>query len=730
MDHPGSRSDAVRAHYGLALLALLLPVLGLILGGWLAWNATLRDAQDALRRAAVASADRAAKVLDRQWLIASGVNDLLRGMDADAVAAHAVALRDDIRATLRRFPQVAGVTVTDGAGHVLLSTSEYPIDGSAAASLLRAVQDPHVPWSIGGVIVDRLTGQSGVAIGTPWGGDAERPSGLVLTTESTGDFAAEERLLVGGRDASAILVRADGTELAKYPASQDAVATAWSPALPPSIPANPAGGTVWLHSAANGQDWLVGYAKLPHYPVYAGVGWSRSAIVAQWRDSIGMLLMFGIPATIALVALSMLLARRSQQARSTDAALQEQRRQRATAEEALRQAQKLEDVGRLTGGIAHDFNNHLTVISSNIELLKRRMPPEARPLLPLMDAAMQGVQRAAGLTHRLLAFARQQPAEPEPLDMARLVNGMADLLHTALGETVTVEIGTANGLWQARVDANQMESAILHLAVNARDAMAVGGRLTIDVANVQLDATAAAGHGDVAAGDYVMVSVADTGAGMSPDVAARACEPFFTTKPPGKGIGLGLTTVNALLRQSDGHMTIASEKGHGTTVTLYLPRHLSESDTSIVRAPKAAAAASGVAGETVLVVEDDDAVRRSSAQALHEIGYQVLEAPDAMEAIRLIADRGGIDLLFTDVGLPGGVDGRALADAARTACPAIRILFTTGYARYAPRDACSGGSFGYFLAKPFTLEELGVKVREVLDAGGAEEVAPVASVSV
>jgi signal transduction histidine kinase/ActR/RegA family two-component response regulator len=459
--------------------------------------------------------------------------------------------------------------------------------------------------------------------------------------------------------------------------------------------------------------------------VYVSVARSWSSIVAQWRGLVATHLIFGVPATIALVVLCMLLARRAQRDRTATAALQAERQQRETAEEALRQAQKMEAVGRLTAGIAHDFNNHLTVISSNIELLKRRMPPDAHPLVPLADAAMQGVQRAAALTHRLLAFARQRPAEPEPVDMARLIDGMAALLRTALGDTVVVEIHGSNGLWQTRADASQMESAILHLAVNARDAMPAGGELTIDVANVQLDAAYVARHAEATEGGHVMVAVADTGVGMTPDVAARACEPFFTTKPLGKGVGVGLSMVNGLVRQSGGHMTIASRKGRGTTVTLYLPRYVPEHAAAVAPAPKAPAAAAGDAGETVLVVEDDEAIRRSSVQALHEIGYQVLEAPDAMEAIRLIADRGGIDLLFTDVGLPGGVDGRTLADAARTASPAIRILFTTGYARYAMPGGC--GSGGHFLAKPFTLEELGVKVREVLDA--AATVAPAAPVS-
>ena len=402
-------------------------------------------------------------------------------------------------------------------------------------------------------------------------------------------------------------------------------------------------------------------------------------------------------------------------------------RRREVAEEALRQSQKMEAVGRLTGGIAHDFNNHLTVISSNIELLQRRLPPDSASLSRLTDAAMAGVQRAATLTHRLLAFSRQQPLEPEPIDVSRLVSNMSDLLRRTLGEHIAIETVLAGGLWQTRVDANQLENVLLNLAVNARDAMPTGGRMTIETANASLDEAYAASHAEVTAGQYVMLAVTDTGTGMTPEVIEKVFEPFFTTKPLGQGTGLGLSMVYGFVKQSGGHVAIYSEPGQGSTMKVYLPRFVRpETHPASENAPAAPAHPRG-SGETILVVEDDEGVRRSSVEALRDIGYQVLEAGDAMEGVRLIVDRGGIDLLFTDVGLPGGVNGRALADAARSAQPGLRVLFTTGYTRNAILHNGVLDHGVHFIAKPFNLNALAKKIREVLadrrqragDTGGA-----------
>jgi CheY-like chemotaxis protein len=375
----------------------------------------------------------------------------------------------------------------------------------------------------------------------------------------------------------------------------------------------------------------------------------------------------------------------------------------------------LEAVGQLTGGVAHDFNNLLQIIVGNLEVVRRSAPPDAERLLRAANTAMNGAQRAASLTQRLLAFARRQPLDPKPVDLNLLVSGMSELLHRTLGETIAFDAVPASGLWQVETDANEMESAILNLAVNARDAMENGGRLTIETANTDIDNGDLAGHADLAPGQYVTLSVSDTGIGMDAQTLRQAFEPFFTTKPVGKGTGLGLSQVYGFVKQSGGHVRIDSEVGVGTTVRIVLPRlPAAESITGAGTEPPVP---SGLRYETVLVVEDDDAVRSHSVDSLRELGYTVIEARDGPTAMDLLARHPGIHLLFTDVVLPGGLTGAQVAAQARALRPGLRVLFTTGYARDAIVHHGRLDSGVHLLTKPFTYAELASKVRDVLDGG-------------
>ena len=391
---------------------------------------------------------------------------------------------------------------------------------------------------------------------------------------------------------------------------------------------------------------------------------------------------------------------------------------RIQAEEKLRQSQKMEAVGQLTGGIAHDFNNLLTIVIGSLDLLRRRLS-DARQLRHV-DNAIEGASRAATLTQRLLAFSRQQPLAPKPLDVNKLVQGMSELLHRTLGEQVEVETVLAGGLWQANVDPNQMENALLNLAVNARDAMeGVPGvrRLTIETGNAYLDDAYAAGHPELVPGQYVMVAVSDTGPGMAPAVVDRVFEPFFTTKPVGKGTGLGLSQVHGFVKQSGGHIAIYSETrpdagaGQGTTVKLYLPRHRAEAEKLPLPEPHLTAA--GQPGGLVLFVEDQDGVRQFGVEALRDLGYAVLDAADAPTALRLLDANPDIVLLLTDVVLPG-MDGSRLADEACRRRPGLRVLFTTGYTRNAIVHNGRLDPNVDLVTKPFTIATLAAKLREVL----------------
>jgi PAS domain S-box-containing protein len=381
------------------------------------------------------------------------------------------------------------------------------------------------------------------------------------------------------------------------------------------------------------------------------------------------------------------------------------------AESQLRQSQKMEAIGQLTGGIAHDFNNMLAVVMSGLSLLQRKLARGETDVTRYIEGSMEGARRAAALTSRLLAFSRQQQLVPVRLDANQLVQGMTDLLSRTLGEAIRVETVLAAGLWPALADANQLESTILNLAVNARDAMEDGGRLTIETANAHIDEDYAAEYA-IAAGQYVMIAVTDTGMGMTPEIMAKAFDPFFTTKEVGKGTGLGLSQVFGFIRQSGGHVKICSELGLGTTVKVYLPRSLVEGVSADHR--KADAEASAGAGEVVMVVEDEERVRTHSVEALKELGYTVIEARSPADALRMIESGMPLSLLFTDVVMPE-MNGRQLAERAAKLRPGLKVLYTTGYTGNA---ALSNGLLDpgtVYVSKPFTIEQLALKVRQTLD---------------
>ena len=387
-------------------------------------------------------------------------------------------------------------------------------------------------------------------------------------------------------------------------------------------------------------------------------------------------------------------------------------------EQALRQSQKMEAVGQLTGGIAHDFNNLLQVIVGNLESLQRHLPKESGRLRRSATQAMNGALRAAALTQRLLAFARRQPLDPKPVDVNVLVKNASELMYRSLGEVISIETVLSAGLWRVEVDANELEAALLNLAVNARDAMPEGGKLTIETSNTHIDEAYSANHVEVIPGQYVVICVSDTGSGMTEETVAQAFEPFFTTKPVGKGTGLGLSQVYGFIKQSGGHVKIYSEVGEGTTVKLYLPRFLA--DPNVADAAEPALPAEGSSEETILVLEDDDDVRTFSVEVLREMGYRVLEAHDGPSALRLLERQPRVDLLFSDVVLPGGLTGKQVSEQARALRPDLKILFTTGYARNAIIHHGRLDRGVHLITKPFTLNELAAKVRDVLDAGSSE----------
>jgi PAS domain S-box-containing protein len=386
-----------------------------------------------------------------------------------------------------------------------------------------------------------------------------------------------------------------------------------------------------------------------------------------------------------------------------------------TAEEALRQSQKMEAVGQLTGGIAHDFNNLLQGITGSLELVQKRISQgRLTELDGFVSGAMTSANRASALTHRLLAFSRRQPLDPRPVRANPLVASMEDLLRRTLGERVELELVLAGGLWLTQCDPNQLESAILNLAINARDAMPEGGKLVIETCNTHLDTRYAAQQREVRPGQYVCVSVTDTGTGMSTETIARAFEPFFTTKPIGQGTGLGLSMIYGFAHQSEGFAKIYSELGKGTTLKLYLPRHRGEAELE-QPPPDPPNARAAQTGETVLVVEDEPVVRGLIIEVLRDLGYRALEAADGLKGLEALRSRRQIDLLVTDVGLPG-LNGRQVADAGRALRPGLKVLFMTGYAENAALAAGFLEPGMQMITKPFAMEVLASRIRDMIRA--------------
>jgi signal transduction histidine kinase/ActR/RegA family two-component response regulator len=386
---------------------------------------------------------------------------------------------------------------------------------------------------------------------------------------------------------------------------------------------------------------------------------------------------------------------------------------RAQVEENLRQSQKMEAVGQLTGGVAHDFNNLLAAISGSLQLIQSRM---AQGRMDSVDryivAAQSAVKRAAALTHRLLAFSRRQTLDPKPTNVNRLIAGMEELIRRTVGPSVQMEVIEAGGLWPTLIDPNQLENALLNLCINARDAMPEGGRLTIETANKWLDDRTAKER-ELSPGQYVSLCVTDTGTGMSPTVIAHAFEPFYTTKPFGQGTGLGLSMIYGFARQSGGQIRIYSELGKGTTMCLYLPRHDQVADESHAFALPTDDRPAGE-GEVVLVIDDEPTVRMLISEVLEEHGYAVVEASDGPSGMRILQSAARIDLLITDVGLPNGMNGRQIADAARQTRPGLKVLFITGYAENAVVGNGHLDKGMQVIAKPFEMDMLARKIREIV----------------
>jgi two-component system NtrC family sensor kinase len=700
----------------LALLgALIAPVTLFIYASWHQYRLAWQVADERIERNLDVLTEHAQKIFQSIEIGFTAVDEVLEGMPNTDIAYRKQELHQRLAKIGGSIREAQAIWIFDRGGRPLVTGAIYPAPTAEYTDrdYFAAHVEKDVGIYVGNLLLPRLVPTS------PFFSVSRRLKsadgsfqGVIqfsLASEGVSDFYKQ----IGQRTDGAYfaLLRADGSFLARFPGPlEKPVRLTPQTGFQIQIAKNPEGGIYDTGSIIDGIQRRIGTRRLSNYPVYVSAGIETSAVTAEWLRTVASHLVFGIPATLLLFGVMVLALRRS-------ARLYAEIDRREQAESALRQAHRMEAVGNLTGGIAHDFNNLLMVILGNLEIAKKQFDnwtdSSKTRLERAVGNATMGAQRAATLTQRLLAFSRRKPLDPKPLNPANLISGISDLLRRALGETIDLEIVGAGGLWMTEADPAELESAVLNLAVNARDAMPEGGKLTIETGNTYLDENYVRQGNDVTPGQYVMIAVSDTGTGMPKEVIEKAFEPFFTTKESGQGTGLGLSQVYGFVKQSGGHVKIYSEPGLGTSVKIYLPRSLAKA-AETAQTSEEIANSSG--NENILVVEDDSDVRAYVIETLRELNYNVMGAADGNQALSIVSgDRFDFDLLLTDVVLPG-MNGRELADQIRQKRPGVPVLFMTGYSRNAIVHHGRLDPGVDLIQKPVTQEALVLRVREMLDA--------------
>jgi two-component system NtrC family sensor kinase len=702
------RRDAALRSLRLMLVAsVALPLSLFCYAAWTSYQATLELADERIERALDIAAEQALRVFQSISVTFDSVEQITRGRTGRSIKLNEAELSERLRQFVNALPGIGSIWILDENRDALVSSLFFPIPPAFNAperADLKAQLAPDASLHIGEVVRIELTGRLIFPV-SKWRFDSSGTfAGVTEISVSPQMFERFYGQLASHSSASFTLFREDGAVLARYPIpAVTGIKLDASSGFGQMIARNPQGGRYTAISGIDHVERRVALRRLPGFPLYVSSSLETRDIVGGWLRYMAGHLIFGIPATLFLVVLILLAMRRT-------SALYAEAERREALEASLRQSQKMEAVGQLTGGVAHDFNNLLTIILGNLQMALRQQAEGKTQRL--LSNAYQAANRAAELTKRLLAFSRNQPLDPRPIDVNRLVAGMSDLLDRTLGETIAVETVGSAGLWPAEADAPQLEAAILNLAINARDAMPDGGKVTIETANVFLDEFYCRSTGGVKPGQYVMISVSDTGAGMPEEVMDKAFEPFFTTKAAGAGTGLGLSQVYGFIRQSGGHVRIYSEVGEGTTVKLYLPRSLAREAPRpggkvLDETPKGKQ-------ETVLVVEDDPDVRAYVVETLTGLDYQVRDAADAEAALKILDQPGPVDLLLTDVVMPG-MNGRNLAEEALRRRPGLKVLYMTGYSRNAIVHQGRLDAGVALMQKPFSQNVLAARVRTMLE---------------
>jgi two-component system, NtrC family, sensor kinase len=699
----------------LFIAILLIPVGLIIASSWLNYDAAFRDAHDRVSHAADAIHEYALKVFETDELILDHIAEHVSGMDWSVLVRS-----EEFHRYLQQFSSSSQVSSVGfiAPDHGLAATNPLfpaPSDAIEAPGYLPVERGGKQPIYIGTAVLGTFVAAPQFSVvRTAPNPRSAGDNGVIFVSTKLSDFVEYYRSIADPRDFLVTMVRSDGAVLVRSP-GEELVGRVLSPAsrFRQAIAQKPDGGSYDGASDIDGVERLFAYRKLGPYPIYVVVGFKRSAVIAGWAKVMASQLMFGLPATLCLMLLAVIALRRSVVADRAVVAAQAEVDRREVAEASLRQVQKMEVVGQLTGGVAHDFNNLLTAIAGNLDLILRRSEDAAR-VRRLAEAALQATQRGERITQQLLVFSRRQVLRAETLNLNRVLVDFEGLMAHAVSETIDLQFQLDAALDPSRIDRSQFEAALLNLVVNARDALPDGGRVTIETQNAVLEKAYADQNPEVVPGAYVMLAVSDNGVGIDRSVLPHVFEPFFTTKDVGKGSGLGLSQVYGFAEQSGGHVKIYSEVGIGTTVKLYLPKATDRPVEGDRQPLIPLRNANG--GETILVVEDDEAVLTMAVESLADLGYRVLVAHDGPEALAIVNGPERIDILFSDIVMPGGINGAQLAIEARRLRPGIKVLLTSGYTAAALSNEHGLQEELPVLSKPYRRDELAAQLRVI--AGG------------